>query len=103
MRVSSSSDLKIEEEKDREVFQTVRVKTMSMTRTERSGHARHAQGRIEFALLFAVAYPFFLIAVVFAKFLPRDLRWAESSEDHGKSILTVARNATYSAIPFAFM
>lgn len=76
---------------------------MSMIRTERSAHTRHTEGRIEFALLFAVAYPFFLIAVLFAKFLPRDLRWAESSEDHGKSIFTLARNATYSAIPFAFM
>ena len=81
---------------------------MSMTRTERSGysrnaHERNANGRIEFALLFAVAYPFFLLAVIAAKFLPRESRWTESSADQGKSIFTVARNATYSAIPFAFM
>jgi hypothetical protein len=76
---------------------------MSMTRTERSGHSRNAHGRIEFALLFAVAYPFFLLAVIAAKLLPRESRWTESSEDQGRSIFTVARNATYSAIPFAFM
>lgn len=76
---------------------------MSMTRAERSGHAKGGHGRIEFALLFAVAYPFFLLAVIAAKLLPRESRWTESSEDHGKSIFTVARNATYSAIPFAFM
>ena len=61
-------------------------KAITMTRTERSGHAKGGQGRIEFALLFAIAYPFFLLAVIAAKFLPRE-----------------ARNATYSAIPFAFM
>lgn len=76
---------------------------MSMTRTERSGYSRNAHGRIEFALLFAVAYPFFLLAVIAAKLLPREARWTESSEDQGRSIFTVARNATYSAIPFAFM
>lgn len=76
---------------------------MSMTRTERSGHAKGGQGRIEFAALFAIAYPFFLLAVIAAKFLPRESRWTESSADQGKSIFTVARNATYSAIPFAFM
>ena len=59
--------------------------------------------RLEFNLVFCIAYPIFLIAVAFSRLIPRRSRWNVSDHDDGKSIFKVAKIATYNSIPFAFM
>jgi hypothetical protein len=59
--------------------------------------------RLEFNLVFCVAYPIFLVAVALSRLVPRRSRWHVSDHDDGKSIFKVAKIATYNSIPFAFM
>jgi hypothetical protein len=59
--------------------------------------------RLEFNLVFCIAYPIFLVAVAFSRLVPRSSRWHVSDQDDGKSIFKVAKIATYNSIPFAFM
>ena len=59
--------------------------------------------RLEFNLVFCLAYPIFLVAVAFSRLVPRSSRWSVSDHDDGKSIFKVAKIATYNSIPFAFM
>ncbi len=59
--------------------------------------------RLEFNLVFCLAYPIFLVAVALSRLIPRRSRWSVSDQDDGKSIFKVAKIATYNSIPFAFM
>lgn len=71
---------------------------MRMNKAERS-----CEGRLEFNLLYAIAFIFFLAAIAASRLLPRGLRWHVSSHEDGKSVFAAARAAASNSLPFAFM
>jgi hypothetical protein len=76
-------------------------KTESLTMS--SIHSGKETSRLEFNLVFCLAYPIFLVAVTLSRLMPRQSRWSVSDHDDGKSVFKVAKIATYNSIPFAFM
>ncbi len=66
-----------------------------------SAGTRHHQETVQFRMILAATYPFFLAAALVQRALPRPRRPAFALEQ--RSVFGEAKTMAVSAIPFAFM